>query len=98
MLYHNAYSRLSVGASPVDASLDSLRIHPTDEFPPETLALPSGPMRVEWRRSAHARRVSLRIDPTGGSVIVTLPLCASRKAVTHPWVTPHQATARAKAW
>ncbi|WP_239992024.1 M48 family metallopeptidase [Rhodopila globiformis] len=35
---------------------------------------------MEWRRSARARRVSLRIDPTGGVVIVTLPLRASRKA------------------
>jgi predicted metal-dependent hydrolase len=51
-----------------------------DEFPPEMLALPSGPARVEWRRSARARRVSLRIDPTGGVVIVTLPLRATRKA------------------
>jgi predicted metal-dependent hydrolase len=51
-----------------------------NEFPPEMLALPSGPARVEWRRSARARRVSLRIDPTGGAVIVTLPPRASRKA------------------
>jgi predicted metal-dependent hydrolase len=51
-----------------------------DKFPPETLALPSGPARVEWRRSARARRVSLRIDPTGGAVVVTLPLRATRKA------------------
>src|SRR5438874_1623692 len=67
-------------ASSVDESGDFLRIHPMDEFPHETLALPSGPARVEWRRSARARRASLRIDPTGGAVIVTLPLRASRKA------------------
>jgi predicted metal-dependent hydrolase len=51
-----------------------------DDLQPETLALPSGPARVEWRRSSRARRVSLRIDPTGGAVIVTLPARASRKA------------------
>lgn len=51
-----------------------------DDLQPETLALPSGPARVEWRRSARARRVSLRIDPTGGAVVVTLPMRATRKA------------------
>jgi hypothetical protein len=51
-----------------------------DDLQPETLALPSGPARVEWRRSSRARRVSLRIDPTGGAVIVTLPTKANRKA------------------
>jgi predicted metal-dependent hydrolase len=51
-----------------------------DDLRPETLALPSGPARVEWRRSSRARRVSLRIDPAGGSVIVTLPARATRKA------------------
>jgi predicted metal-dependent hydrolase len=44
------------------------------------LALPSGLARVEWRRSSRARRVSLRIDPTGGAVVVTLPTRATRKA------------------
>jgi predicted metal-dependent hydrolase len=48
--------------------------------PPETLALPSGTARVEWRRSARARRVSLRVDPRGGAVVVTLPPRASRGA------------------
>ena len=51
-----------------------------DDLQPETLALPSGPARVEWRRSSRARRVSLRIDPAGGSVVVTLPARATRKA------------------
>ncbi|HEY3847737.1 MAG TPA: SprT family zinc-dependent metalloprotease [Acetobacteraceae bacterium] len=46
----------------------------------ETLALPRGSARVEWRRSARARRISLRIDPRGGGVIVTLPLRAGRNA------------------
>jgi predicted metal-dependent hydrolase len=39
----------------------------------EILSLPSGPAPVRWRRSQRARRVSLRIDPKGGAVIVTLP-------------------------
>ncbi len=46
----------------------------------ETLALPGGPARVEWRRSDRARRVSLRIDPRDGAVIVTLPQRAARTA------------------
>ncbi len=51
-----------------------------DDLRPETLALPSGPTRVRWRRSSRARRVSLRIDPAGGAVVVTLPARATRKA------------------
>ena len=46
----------------------------------EIVTLPSGAARVEWRRNARARRVSLRIDPGGGAVIVTLPPRTSRKA------------------
>jgi predicted metal-dependent hydrolase len=46
----------------------------------ETLALPGGPARVEWRRSQRARRVSLRIDPCIGAVVVTLPMRAARGA------------------
>ncbi|WP_043339506.1 M48 family metallopeptidase [Belnapia moabensis] len=38
----------------------------------------SGP--VQWRRSARARRVSLRIDVRSGAVVVTLPLRAGRPA------------------
>lgn len=47
---------------------------------PATVELPSGPARVEWRRSARARRISLRIDPCAGAVIVTLPLRAAQRA------------------
>jgi predicted metal-dependent hydrolase len=47
--------------------------------PPETLALPNGTARVEWRRSARARRVSLRVDLRCGAVVVTLPTRASHK-------------------
>jgi predicted metal-dependent hydrolase len=47
---------------------------------PETVALPGGSARIEWRRSARARRVSLRIDARGGAVVVTLPPRAGRQA------------------
>jgi predicted metal-dependent hydrolase len=59
----------------------------------ETLTLPGGPTRVQWRRNARARRISLRIDPSEGMVVVTLPLRAGRRAgmsllMTHAdWVT-----------
>jgi predicted metal-dependent hydrolase len=46
----------------------------------EVLRLPGGPARVEWRRSARARRVSLRIDPRRGAVVVTLPPRTGRTA------------------
>jgi predicted metal-dependent hydrolase len=46
----------------------------------ELLSLPDGPARVAWRRSTRARRVSLRIDPCGGAVVVTLPPRAGRNA------------------
>lgn len=46
----------------------------------EIVVLPGGPARVEWRRSLRARRVSLRIDPRGGAVVVTLPNRAARHA------------------
>ena len=46
----------------------------------EMLTLPNGPALIEWRRSARARRVSLRIDPRGGAVVVTLPPRAGRNA------------------
>jgi hypothetical protein len=46
----------------------------------ELLRLPYGPARIAWRRSARARRVSLRIDPRGALVVVTLPPRAGRTA------------------
>ena len=61
--------------------------------PSETFNLPGGTARIEWRRNARARRVSLRIDPRGGNVVVTLPLRAGRGAgvallMTHAdWVS-----------
>jgi hypothetical protein len=44
------------------------------------LALPGGATRVEWRLSRRARRVSLRIDARAGTVVVTLPPRAGRRA------------------
>ena len=46
----------------------------------ETVELPHGPTPVVWRRSARARRVSLRIDPRAAAVVVTLPTRAARSA------------------
>jgi len=40
--------------------------------------LPPAPCPVRWRRSARARRVSLRICPAEGAVIVTLPTRVGR--------------------
>jgi predicted metal-dependent hydrolase len=51
-----------------------------DDGLPESLKLPAGIARVEWRRSSRARRISLRIDAAGGGVIVVLPPRASHKA------------------
>jgi predicted metal-dependent hydrolase len=51
-----------------------------EHTPPATLTLPSGIAQIDWRRSARARRVSLRIHPTNGSVVVTLPPRATHKA------------------
>ena len=45
--------------------------------PTESVLLPHGPTPVQWRRSARARKVSLRIDPRAGGVIVTLPARAA---------------------
>lgn len=44
------------------------------------MLLPGGPAWIQWRRSARARRVSLRIDPQSGAVVVTLPMRAARHA------------------
>jgi predicted metal-dependent hydrolase len=51
-----------------------------DELSHQLLTLPGGQARVAWRRSTRARRVSLRIDPREGAVVVTLPARASRGA------------------
>ncbi|MBB3174753.1 hypothetical protein FHR90_002599 [Endobacter medicaginis] len=44
----------------------------------EVIELGCGPVPVRWRVSRRARRLSLRIDPSGGHVVVTLPPRASR--------------------
>ncbi|MGK7867314.1 M48 family metallopeptidase [Falsiroseomonas sp. E2-1-a20] len=41
---------------------------------------PHGQCRVRWRPSARARRVSLRICPREGAVVIVLPPRASRRA------------------
>jgi predicted metal-dependent hydrolase len=51
-----------------------------DSIHSEILKLPGGPARIEWRRSRRARRVTLRIDPRDGAVVVTLPPRAGRTA------------------
>jgi hypothetical protein len=45
----------------------------------ELVVTPHGQAPVQWRRSPRARRVSLRIDPRAGAVVVTLPLRAGRR-------------------
>jgi len=42
------------------------------------ITLEGGTTLVQFRRSARARRISLRVDPAGGGVVVTLPMRASR--------------------
>ena len=47
---------------------------------PDLIALPGGAVPVAWRRSARARRVSLRLDPREARIVVTLPPRAGRAA------------------
>lgn len=49
-------------------------------MPPDSIALSGRTAPIIWRRSARARRISLRIEPRGGGVIVTLPARASLAA------------------
>ncbi|WP_419727852.1 M48 family metallopeptidase [Lichenicola sp.] len=46
----------------------------------ELLWLPAGETPVRWHRCRRARRISLRIDPRAGMVVVTLPPRAGREA------------------
>jgi predicted metal-dependent hydrolase len=48
--------------------------------PPETVTLPNGTARIAWRRNTRARRISLRVDPADGTVLLTLPPRASHAA------------------
>lgn len=58
----------------------------------EMVALQGAECRVQWRRSAQARLVSLRICPRQGAVVVVLPPQAARRAglallrANGPWV------------
>jgi predicted metal-dependent hydrolase len=52
---------------------ESLHLSPDPLLPPARLT-------VRWKRSARARRVSLRIDSRAGEVVVTLPPRAGRRA------------------
>jgi predicted metal-dependent hydrolase len=49
----------------------------------ETLILDGAAAEVIWRRHARARRITLRIDPGHGRVVVTLPARAARAAGLH---------------
>jgi predicted metal-dependent hydrolase len=64
----------------IDESIAIRLLHRMELPVAETIPLPGGPARIEWRRSSRARRVSLRIDPCGGAVVVTMPLRAARGA------------------
>lgn len=46
----------------------------------ETLPVRGKTTRVDWRRSNRARRVTLRICPKDGTVVITLPPRAGRRA------------------
>ena len=46
----------------------------------EQLELRDGSATVHWQRSPRARRISLRIDPRRGAVVITLPLRGSVRA------------------
>ncbi len=57
------------------------RLKRTGMAPPlEMLLLAGGETPIRWQRSRQARRVSLRIDPRAGTVVVTLPPRTSREA------------------
>jgi predicted metal-dependent hydrolase len=46
----------------------------------ELLPIQGALAQVAFRRSARARKISLRIDPAQGGVVITLPMRASRRA------------------
>lgn len=48
--------------------------------PPRGALAPSGEVPVRWRRSARAAKVSMRICPREGEVVITLPPRSDRRA------------------
>jgi len=50
------------------------------EITTELVPIQGALAQVAFRRSARARKISLRIDPAQGGVVITLPLRASRRA------------------
>jgi len=55
-------------------------VRPMELSAPETLPLAGANTPILWRRNKRARRVSLRIEPRAGLVVVTLPPRAGRRA------------------
>lgn len=52
----------------------------TNDTPAAEMMLLAGKQaQIAWRRSTRARRVSLKIDPCAGGVVITLPPRASRR-------------------
>jgi len=51
-----------------------------EELPPELVPVQGALTAVAFRRSARAKRISLRIDPAAGGILITLPIRASRHA------------------
>lgn len=59
------------------------RHSPASALLPESVSLRNGEVPVTWRRSARARRLSLRVALSGESVTVTLPLTVTAEAALH---------------
>lgn len=51
-----------------------------EELSPELVPVQGALTAVAFRRSARAKRISLRIDPAAGGILITLPMRASRHA------------------
>jgi hypothetical protein len=52
----------------------------TTQLTTELLPIQGALAQVVFRRSARARKISLRIDPAQGGLVITLPMRASRRA------------------
>jgi predicted metal-dependent hydrolase len=51
-----------------------------EDLPPELVPVNGALTTVAFRRSARAKRISLRIDASSGGLLITLPMRASRRA------------------